>query len=111
MTTFLGAMPRHSDSHTDSPLAQFRVQAAAEPSVLPRILDVFAKVTIVPDSFASERLGPNGGDDDMEIDIRVAGLDARQADQLASRMRAIVDVDQVLVSVESATQTSARRQA
>ena len=103
MTTFLGAMPRNPDS----PFAQFRIQAAAEPSVLPRILDVFAKVTIVPDTFVSERRG----DDGMEIDIGVAGLDARQADQLASRMRAIVDVDQVLVSVESATQTSARRQA
>ena len=107
MTTFLGAMPRNPDA----PFAQFRIQAAAEPSVLPRILDVFAKVTIVPDTFASERRGADG----MEIDIRVAGLDARQADQLASRMRAIVYVDQVLVSVESASEDQvagqARRQA
>jgi len=107
MTTFLGAMPRD----TDSPTAQFHLQAVAETSVLPRILDAFAKLTIVPDAFTAER----HGDDGMDVDIRVAGLDARQADQLAGRLRAIVYVDLVLVSVEGASQAqvemSARRQA
>ncbi|MBT6096322.1 MAG: hypothetical protein HOH04_15660 [Rhodospirillaceae bacterium] len=95
MTTFLGAMPRES---TSTP-THFRLNAGIEPSVLPRVLDVFAKLAIVPDAFIAERKPDQKPDEVMAIDIHVAGLDAQQADHLASRLRSIIYVDSVFVSL------------
>ncbi len=94
MTTFLGAMPGPSTDQSIGQSTQFRLNTSIEPSVLPRVMEAFAKLTIVPDAFVAERKTGER----MEIDIHVGGLDRAQADHLASGLRRIIYVDSVLVS-------------
>ena len=91
MTAFLGAM----EPHHSSDMSHFRVTAVAEASVLPRVIEVFAKLTLVPAAFASETLG----DRSMRIDVRMPGLDQAQSDHLARALRQIIGVETVLVSL------------
>jgi hypothetical protein len=92
MTVFIGAMPRQSTEITTS----FHLSAAAEASVLPRVLDVFAKLTIIPNEFRAERQG----DDSISVHIHVIGLDGSQSEHLAQTLRRIIGVETVLVSCD-----------
>jgi acetolactate synthase small subunit len=100
MTTFLGALPHpSSDSST-----RFRLSADASPSVMPRIIGLFAKLAMVPEAFHAERTGEDG----LEVEIRVAGLSAQQADHLARALRQIIEVEAVLVGLEEQAPAAAR---
>lgn len=71
----------------------FSVLADAEPSTLPRVLEVFALHGFVPSRCHGQRSA-----DRLTIDLQLDGLDAARADKLARRLRGIVPVETVLCS-------------
>lgn len=76
-----------------SSTACFYVHAAAQPGVMPRVLELFAKRGLVPDAWHSSRDGRA-----LHIDIQMAGMDRPLADYVAACLRQIVSVETVLVS-------------
>jgi len=77
-----------------APLAVlFSVHAAAEPGVMPRVLELFAKRGLVPHKWQSA-----ASDAVLTIDVQIAGLERDTADYIARSMRQIAGVDAVLTS-------------
>jgi len=74
----------------------FSVRADAEPAVLPRLLELFAKRGRIPAAFHSRCHGQAPGK--LQVDIEVSGLDWDLADYLQRCMRQIIGVELVLVS-------------
>ena len=62
-------------------VACFSILAEAEPGVMPRVLELFAKRNLVPDRWHSDRTGPGGRD--LAIDLQVEGMTPELASQLA----------------------------
>lgn len=84
-------------NHAPAPLAFcFSVHAAAEPGVMPRILELFAKRGLVPHKWLSVVSGAS--DTVLTIDVQIAGLGHDTADYIARCMRQIAGVDAVLTS-------------
>ena len=73
----------------------FTVDAMAEPGVMPRVLEVFARRSLVPTKWYS-RAGHAG---DLQIDIQVAALEPASGDYIASCLRQLVGVHSVLTSL------------
>lgn len=71
----------------------FSVHAAAEPGVMPRILELFAKRGLVPHKWHSAASGNT-----LTIDVQLSGLERDVADYIARCMRQIAGVDAVLTS-------------
>ena len=71
----------------------FSVQAVAEPGVMPRVLELFAKRGLVPQKWQSVASGMV-----LTIDVQIAGLGREAADYIARCMRQIAGVDTVLTS-------------
>ena len=74
----------------------FTVLARAEPGVMPRVVELFAKRGLVPRSWHSTVT-----DQSLTIDVAVGGLGRELGDYLARCMRQIVGVDTVLTSETS----------
>src|SRR5688500_6304800 len=74
----------------------FSVFAAAEPSALPRVLDVFTLFGMVPQRCHSCRLETD--QEQLVIDVQVTGLPEGRAEQLARRLDRVIAVTQVLHS-------------
>jgi acetolactate synthase small subunit len=74
----------------------FSVFAAAEPSALPRILDVFTLFGVVPERCHVCRLDHD--QDQLVIDVQAADLAAGRAAQIARRLDRVLAVTQVLHS-------------
>ena len=74
----------------------FSIQAAAEPGVMPRVLELFAKRNLVPLRWHSDRVGPAGRE--LAIDLQVAGLTPELTDYIARCLRQLYDVQAVLTS-------------
>jgi hypothetical protein len=72
----------------------FSVFSAADPSALPRILEVFTLNNLIPESCHAIR----DGSDQLVIDLQLADLPVGQAEQLARRLQRVVTVTQVLWS-------------
>ena len=72
----------------------FSVHAAAEPGVMPRVLELFAKRGLVPSSWTSRV----GAEQDLTIDIQMVGMSVEVADYITSCLRQIVGVQVVLAS-------------
>jgi acetolactate synthase small subunit len=80
--------------HDAAPLTvSFSVHAAAEPGVMPRVLELFAKRGLVPQKWHSAAI-----DAVLTIDVQIAGLEYDTADYIARCMRQIAGVDAVLTS-------------
>lgn len=80
--------------HDAAPLTvSFSVHAAAEPGVMPRVLELFAKRGFVPQKWHSAVI-----DTVLTIDVQIAGLEHDSADYIARCMRQIAGVDAVLTS-------------
>jgi acetolactate synthase small subunit len=77
--------------------ACFSVQARAEPGVMPRVLELFAKRGLVPSTWHSRVTG-----EELAIDLQMQGLDRAAATYLAACLRQIVSVDVVLTSEKRA---------
>lgn len=78
----------------------FSIQAVAEPGVMPRVLELFAKRNLVPQRWHSDVTGPS--DRDLSIDLQVSGLDSQTADYVARCLRQVYGVDTVLTSEKRA---------
>jgi hypothetical protein len=80
------------------PTACFSVNAEADPGVMPRVLEVFAKRGLVP-SFWTSRVS---GERDLTIDIQMRGMESELADYVARTLRQIAGVEVVLTSEKRA---------
>lgn len=74
----------------------FSVQAEAEPGVMPRVLELFAKRNLVPTRWVSDVAGPARRE--LSIDIQVEGLTPDLADYIARCLRQIWGVSAVLTA-------------
>ena len=71
----------------------FLVHARAEPGVMPRVLELFAKRGLVPCFYQSTRLGADRSR--LTIDIQMRGLGRETMDYIAACLRQIVCVEVV----------------
>lgn len=76
--------------------ACFSIQALAEPSIMPRVLELFAKRGLIPSRWHSDLGGRRR--DELTIDLQVEGLSLAQRDHAAASLRGMVSVTSVLVS-------------
>ena len=91
----MSSMPVDGSSHNPY-TACYSVFALAEPSAMPRVLEVFAKRGMVPTMWHSTVCGTGGAE--LHIDLQVANLDRTLADRLAQSLRQLVSVRCVLTS-------------
>ncbi len=71
----------------------YLLQTRAEPAVMPRVVELFAKRGLVPQRWHSTVSGKA-----LAIDVQVGGLGRDLADYMARCMRQIAGVDTVLTS-------------
>ncbi len=92
------SLPRTSAGR--EPVFCFSVAAAAEPGVMPRVLELFAKRNLVPLRWHSDRLDPAAGrgHESLAIDIQVTALAPELGDYIARCLRQIHGVETVLTS-------------
>lgn len=83
------ATPRPPETQ---PTACFSVHAEAEPGVMPRVLELFAKRGMVPTSWHS-RVAAG----ELTIDLQMRGLDGATAGYIAACLRQITSVTTVLI--------------
>ncbi len=83
-------------TRASSRVACFSIQAAAEPGVMPRVLELFARRGLVPRRWVSDVTGPGGRE--LAIDIQIAGLAPETQAYLARCLRQIWGVGTVLTS-------------
>jgi len=76
----------------------YHLRAVREPSVLPRVLEMFALRDLIPYHVMCREVV--GADPELLIDVRVRGLEADHARHLAQRMRNIVPVQQVALDIQ-----------
>jgi acetolactate synthase small subunit len=81
--------------------ACFSVHARAEPGVMPRVLELFAKRGLVPSAWHSATSGTD--DEELTIDIQMHGLARELTDYIAACLRQIAYVDVVLTSEKRST--------
>ncbi len=75
--------------------------AEAEPGVMPRVLELFAKRGLVPRRWVSDVSGPGGRD--LSIDVQIAGIDPETHAYMARCLRRIWGVHRVLTSEKAGT--------
>ena len=89
----LPAVAVAADGDPSPRTVSFTLQARAEPGVMPRVVELFAKRGLVPEKCHSTAVGPV-----LTIDVQIAGLDRDLGDYIARVMRQIVGVETVLTS-------------
>jgi len=84
-----------ADADGDTPPLQFcfSVQARAEPGVMPRVVELFAKRGLVPQKWHSTVAG-----EALTIDLQIGGLGRDLSSYIARCMRQITGVETVLTS-------------
>jgi len=75
--------------------ACFSVHARAEPGVMPRVLELFAKRGLVPSVWQSSTSGDRT---QLKIDIQMCGLGSETIDYMAACLRQITYVEVVMTS-------------
>jgi acetolactate synthase small subunit len=86
----------HRSASAPDPVACFSIQALAEPTVMPRVLELFAKRGLIPSRWHSDLGGRR--QDELTIDFQVSGLTRDKADLIAHAIRQFVSVSSVLTS-------------
>lgn len=78
----------------------FSILAEAEPGVMPRVLELFAKRGLTPTRWHSDVTGPKkpGEGRELAIDVQVNGLDVATGDYIARCLRQVYQVETVLTS-------------
>jgi len=76
--------------------ACFSVHAHAEPGVMPRVLELFAKRGLVPSAWQSSTSGTDEAE--LTIDIQMRGLGRDVTDYIAACLRQIAFVEVVFTS-------------
>jgi len=79
----------------------FLVHAHAEPGTMPRILELFAKRSLVPTVWQSATCGTD--DARLTIDVQMCGLGRDVMDYIAACMRQMPFVEVVLTSEKPST--------
>lgn len=74
----------------------FSIRAAADPGVMPRVLEVFAKRSLVPERCHADVAG--AAREELTIDLQVGDLDPETGAYLARCLRQIWSVEAVLTS-------------
>ena len=90
------SLPLGAASDADDPTSLhvcFSVQASAEPGVMPRVVELFAKRGLVPQRWQSTVAG-----EALTIDVHIAGLDRDLSAYIARCMRQVIGVETVLTS-------------
>lgn len=90
------ATTRPASQARREPVFCFAIQAEAEPGVMPRVLELFAKRGLVPLRWHADRIGP--ARDELAIDMQVTGLDRPVCDYIARCLRQVQGVEAVLTS-------------
>ncbi len=91
-------MPAVEPRRTEGVVFCYSVYAQADPGVMPRVLEVFAKRGLVPARWHSDVTGLQGRD--LAIDVQVAGLTPENGHYIARCLRQISTVDQVLTAMK-----------
>jgi acetolactate synthase small subunit len=78
----------------------FSILAEAEPGVMPRVLELFAKRGLTPTRWHNDITGPKkaGEGRELAIDVQVNGLDVATGDYIARCLRQVYQVETVLTS-------------
>jgi acetolactate synthase small subunit len=74
----------------------FSIHADADPGVMPRLLELFAKRSLIPSRWHSDLEDPTGSAPTLTIDLQVSGLNHQQINHVAASMRSMVSVISVL---------------
>lgn len=93
MSSLLPAAAFGTEAEPGSFAFCYSVQARAEPGVMPRVVELFAKRGLVP-----QRWHSTASDRALAIDVQIGGLDRDAAAYIARCMRQIVGVETVLTS-------------
>ena len=96
-------MTTESDSHP-FPTFCYLVEGRAEPGLMPRVLEQFAKRGLVPGHWRSIVAGRRG--DELHIDIQVRDLAPETAEHIARCLRTLVGVEAVLTSEKRYARTA-----
>lgn len=78
------------------PVSCFSVVAKAEPGIMPRVIQVFAKRGLVPSQWYSITHGT--AQQDLHIDVQVPDLDPQLRELIAETLRQMISVETVLTS-------------
>ena len=81
-----------------SQTACYSIHGAADPGLLPRVFGLWAKRGLTPTRWHSAVCGQ--GDREVYIDLEMPGLNAGLAAQIATELRQIWGVTQVLMSFD-----------
>ena len=84
-----------SSDRTNLPTACFSVLAACDPSVMPRVLEQFAKRGLTPSRWVSDVGGLRN--EQLSIDLQVEGMDRELAAYVARCLGQLAHVRSVLV--------------
>jgi acetolactate synthase small subunit len=87
------AAPPQPEGGASTVTACYRVHARAEPGVMPRILELFAKRGLVPRKWRS-----TASPEALAIEVQIVGLDRDVAAYIGRAMRQIAGVESVLSS-------------
>ena len=87
--------PLPSRSTASDTTTCYSLQAAADPGLMPSIVEIFARRGLVPTRLHASVGGPRN---DLSIDLEMAGMAPRDADRIAVEMRALWGVDLVLTT-------------
>lgn len=88
------------DEALDEPLkALFFVTGPSDPGLLPRLIEPFAKLGHVPHRVHASR--EHGDGEEVSVDMRLSGVNRRQAHLVEKALRAVVGVRQVIVVTEA----------
>ena len=76
----------------------YRLTADADPGLLPRVLEVFAKRSLVPDAIRAERRPAfdRSDDDSLSVELRIPPMEPAKARHVAACLRETVGVRTVL---------------
>ena len=85
-----------SPAAVSSPRFCFSVLAEAEPGIMPRVLQLFAKRNLVPSRWHSDVIGADQRE--LAIDIQVQGVTPELGDYIARCLRQVHGVRTVLTS-------------
>lgn len=95
-SAFVSSTHDNRSPANETPVACFSIQAQAEPSLMPRVLELFAKRGLIPSRWHSDLGGRR--QDELTIDFQVTGLDRAKAELIAQAIRQFVSVASVLTS-------------
>lgn len=93
-----------SPGTTSSVVSCFSLAAAADPGVLTRVVNVFAKRGLIPSQVYSTLVEPRS--EDLHIDLQVGAIDAHLRELIAESLRQIVCVQIVLTSEKRRAQSA-----